>query len=226
MSGSTNFLVFNENLTNTEDDINYLSDTARINGITSGMASSRTHNKTFRQATIMASALAQFIANTNNNASDSNFTNLLTALTNAIASKNDLNTWALNKTIVDIGTANNYKISTGFSYTALYTGMIVKFITTSANTGASVINVDNLGNISLVKNISTALVTGDITASQTITAIYDGTNFEIIPDYSILVANLDTSFTAHLADNVKHITSTERTLWNTSNKRRQLGVRI
>lgn len=204
MPGSNNFKEFNPSMVNIESDASYSTDTTRINGVSTGMASSLFHNKLFRQASVMMAALAQFIANTNNNASDTSLTNLTTALTNAIASKNDLNTWALNKPVTDTGTANSYKVSSGFSYAAYYTGMIIKFSAVNANTGASVINVDNLGNISLVKNISTALVTGDITASQTITAIYDGTNFEIIPDYSVLVANLNTSFNAHLADMTAH----------------------
>jgi len=200
LSGTNNFKEFNSSLTNIESDSSYNTDTTRINGVGTGMASSLLHNKLFRQASVMVTALAQFIANTNNNVSDTSLANLITAMTTAIASKNDLNTWALNKTVADTGTANSYKVSSGFSYNALYTGMIIKFVAVNANTGASVINVDNLGNISLVKSISTVLVSGDITASQIISAIYDGTNFEIIPDYSVLVTNLSNTVASNSAD--------------------------
>lgn len=205
MAGSSNFKVFNENALNMETDATYTSDTARQNGVTAGVASSSLHNKLYRQVSIMATAIGQFIANTNNNASDTNVATLVSAMTAAIASKNDLNTWALNKPVADTGTANAYKISTGYSYTAYYTGMIIKFTAANANIGASVVNVDTIGNISLVKGSSTALVSGDITANQVIVAIYDGTNFEIISDYSSSITNLNNALTTHMADDTSHV---------------------
>ncbi len=181
MAGTNNFLVFDQNNTNIETDTNYNNDTARLNGVGTGIASSLTHNKLYRQVSIMTAALAQFLANCNNNASDADINALITSITKTVASKNDLNTWALNKPVTDTGTANNYIISTGYSYSELFVGMIIKFTAVNANTGPSAINVDNLGYVSLVKGASTTLVAGDISTNQVITAIYDGTNFEIIP---------------------------------------------
>jgi hypothetical protein len=181
LAGTNNFLVFDQNNTNIETDTNYNNDTARLNGVGTGIASSLTHNKLYRQVSIMTAALAQFLANCNNNASDADVNALITSITKTLASKNDLNTWALNKSVADTGTANNYIIATGYSYPELFVGMIIKFTAVNANTGPSAINVDNLGYVSLVKGASIALVSGDISANQVITAIYDGTNFEIIP---------------------------------------------
>jgi hypothetical protein len=181
LAGTNNFLVFDQNNTNIETDTNYNNDTARLNGVGTGIASSLTHNKLYRQVSIMTAALAQFLANCNNNASDADVNALITSITKTLASKNDLNTWALNKSVADTGTTNNYIIATGYSYPELFVGMIIKFTAVNANTGPSAINVDNLGYVSLVKGASIALVSGDISANQVITAIYDGTNFEIIP---------------------------------------------
>ena len=52
---------------------------------------------------------------------------------------------------------------------------LVKF--TNANTGAATINVNSLGAKSLVKGVSTALVSGDIEAGSIKRITYDGTNF-------------------------------------------------
>ena len=51
----------------------------------------------------------------------------------------------------------------------------VKF--TNGNTGPATINVNGLGAKSLVKNLSSALVSGDISTGRTTLIIYDGTNF-------------------------------------------------
>lgn len=221
MAGSNNFLVFDQNLNNIESDSSYSSDAARLNGVTAGMASALMHNKLYRQASIMAAALGQFISNANNNASDASLTNLITALTSSIANKNDLNTWALNQATADTGTANNYVISPSYSPSTYVIGMIVKFTAGHANTGPSVINVNGLGNVPLVKGTSTALVTGDILVGQTITGIYDGANIEIISINATMVNGhtasgtpntveqtniigmtneINTNFNSHLAD--------------------------
>lgn len=53
----------------------------------------------------------------------------------------------------------------------------VKF--TNANTGASTINLNGLGAKSIKKNVSVALVSGDILAGAIYDLVYDGTNFQI-----------------------------------------------
>lgn len=53
----------------------------------------------------------------------------------------------------------------------------VKF--TSANTGASTLNPNTLGAVSIVKKGSTALASGDIAAGGYYVLIYDGVNFQI-----------------------------------------------
>lgn len=55
---------------------------------------------------------------------------------------------------------------------------VIKF--TTANTGASTININTLGAKSIVKQGSIALSSGDISTGQILILIYDGTNMQIV----------------------------------------------
>jgi len=55
---------------------------------------------------------------------------------------------------------------------------VIKFV--NANTGACTININGLGAKTLVKNVSSTLVGGDIQAGQEMIIIYDGTNFQVL----------------------------------------------
>ena len=57
----SNFKVFAEAVAalNVVSDAEYATDTQRINGVVPGLASAALHNKLYKQATIMAAALAQ-----------------------------------------------------------------------------------------------------------------------------------------------------------------------
>lgn len=59
------------------------------------------------------------------------------------------------------------------------TGDTVVILFTNANTGASTLNLDGLGAKDIRKNVSSALVAGDILAGQTLQLTYDGTNFQL-----------------------------------------------
>ena len=56
--------------------------------------------------------------------------------------------------------------------------LFVRF--TNANTGAATLNMNSLGAKPIVKNVSTALATGDILAGQILCLAYDGTSFQVI----------------------------------------------
>lgn len=58
-------------------------------------------------------------------------------------------------------------------------GFAVRFKVDVGNTGAATLNVNGLGAVALVRPSGTALETGDITAGNVVTAVYDGTNFQI-----------------------------------------------
>lgn len=74
MAKQNNFKVFNENPTsnNTLNDTEYISNSHRKNGVVSGVADSKVHNKLFRQTSMMTFALASYIANQNLDAVDDN----------------------------------------------------------------------------------------------------------------------------------------------------------
>jgi hypothetical protein len=56
--------------------------------------------------------------------------------------------------------------------------MMLTFKANAANTGAATLNVNNLGNVALKKNVTNNLAAGDIAPGQMVIAIYDGTNFQ------------------------------------------------
>jgi len=73
-----------------------------------------------------------------------------------------------------------------YSPTIAYTDglkVIIRF--TNANTGASTININSLGAKSIVKGVSTALVSGDIVAGATLLLVYNGTNFVAVSGLAV-----------------------------------------
>lgn len=85
--------------------------------------------------------------------------------------------------------SSQYAATSGTNtYTATITPAPIAYVTGQAfnlkfvngNTGAATINLNGLGAKSIVKNISTALVSGDISANQIVPVFYDGTNFVIL----------------------------------------------
>lgn len=72
MAKQNNFKVFNENPTSSNmlNDIEYINNSHRKNGVVSGVADSKLHNKLFRQTSMMTFALASYIANQNLDAVD------------------------------------------------------------------------------------------------------------------------------------------------------------
>jgi hypothetical protein len=116
----------------------------------------------------------------------------------------------------DTGTANTYVITLTNTPTAYAKYQTFRFIAKTANTGASTLNVNGLGAKTLVKDVNVALVTGDILVGQIVTAVYDGTNFQIIPDFKAqlgLKADLSSpNFTGAPTISTKSIATTETTI--------------
>lgn len=81
--------------------------------------------------------------------------------------------------IADTAANDTYLVAPTPPWTAYVTGQRVTFKAVTANTGAATLNVNSLGAKSIVKDVSTALDTGDILAGQFVNVIYDGTNFVI-----------------------------------------------
>lgn len=80
---------------------------------------------------------------------------------------------------VDTGAANAYVVTMPQPPLSLYDGYTIQFKAANANTTSSTINVNGLGAKSLVNTDGSVLQSGDVVAGAMITAVYDGTKFQI-----------------------------------------------
>lgn len=81
---------------------------------------------------------------------------------------------------IDSGVADAYVVTLDPSISVLTTGMMIYFMATNPNTGASTIAVDGLTATAIKKSVSSALESGDILDNEIIFCVYDGTNFQLI----------------------------------------------
>lgn len=81
------------------------------------------------------------------------------------------------KFAVDSASSDDYTITLSPTPTSYSTGMVVGFKASTTNTGAATLNVNSLGAKTIVKGVSTTLANGDISTSQIVGVVYDGTNF-------------------------------------------------
>jgi len=81
---------------------------------------------------------------------------------------------------VDAQGSDTYVVTLpNFQEVAYWAGMTIRFKANTANTGAATININGLGAKSITKNGASALDDNDISASQVVTLIYDGTQFQL-----------------------------------------------
>lgn len=66
----------------------------------------------------------------------------------------------------------------------------------NANSGATVINCNVIGNKAIKKNVSDALVTGDLLVGQIAHLHYDGTNFQLLNPADLAIHRADTTLHA------------------------------
>jgi len=99
----------------------------------------------------------------------------------------------------DAGANDTYAITLSPAPTAYTAGMVVNFKANTANTGAATLNVNALGAKTIKKLNDQDLATGDIEASQIVSVIYDGTNFQmqsqIAADASTVTTSSSDTFT-------------------------------
>jgi hypothetical protein len=79
----------------------------------------------------------------------------------------------------DTGTANNLVVTLSPTPSAYVAGMGIITKVANNNTGASVVNANQLGNVSIVHRDGSALVQGELLAGGMIGLMYDGTNFQL-----------------------------------------------
>lgn len=88
--------------------------------------------------------------------------------------------YGLHTYAADSGSTDAYVVTLSPTPVSLETGMEIKFKATNANTGASTLNVNSIGAITIKKNNDVDLAIGDIEATQIVKVIYDGTNFQMV----------------------------------------------
>lgn len=98
----------------------------------------------------------------------------VTAAKAAEAFRNESNIYA-----AGILTAGVYAITLAPAATAYSAGMTVRFKADIVNSGAIDLNVNGLGVKNLFKNVTSELTANEIPANSVITAVYDGTNFQM-----------------------------------------------
>ena len=83
----SNFKVFAEGVSpaNIQSDNEYETDTQRVSGVVPGIAVPALHNKIYKQATIMAAAMAQVIVQAGLDAMDDDYTGLVANLRKTFA---------------------------------------------------------------------------------------------------------------------------------------------
>ncbi len=81
---------------------------------------------------------------------------------------------------VDTGSANVYVVNFTASFAALTDGVIVVFIASNANTGASTLNVNGLGVVNILNQDGSALRSGQIATNQVIQVMYKGGNWLLL----------------------------------------------
>ena len=79
--------------------------------------------------------------------------------------------------VTSTGSAGAYVLALDAQIVAYTTGMRITFKTNHLCPGASTVNVNGIGAKSIKKGISSALDPSDFGSGQTITIVYDGTNF-------------------------------------------------
>jgi hypothetical protein len=81
---------------------------------------------------------------------------------------------------VDTGIANAYAVTIAGPLSAYATGMVIAFSPANSNTGASTINVNGIGTVSILDVIGNTPVPGEILAGRTTYLVYNGTVFLLV----------------------------------------------
>lgn len=87
---------------------------------------------------------------------------------------------------VDSGVANAYVLTFDASFDSYADGIVIYFIASNANTGASTINVNGLGPVAITRQDGSALTSGQIVANQVTQIMYKGAGFILLFSSSVL----------------------------------------
>jgi hypothetical protein len=75
---------------------------------------------------------------------------------------------------------DTYVATASPALTAYAAGNLFSLVVPNTNTGAATINIDGLGAKAITRTGSTALVAGDMIATEVVIVVYDGTRFQLI----------------------------------------------
>ena len=144
-------------------------------GAVAGIASAQQANKTWRQASIIASMVAQAIADVTNQNSidDGTIITLERNFVRMVRTGGGLY-------VVDAGTANSLNVTLSPAPSSLTTmlGMPIRVMVAATNTASAGIVVNGFTNTIIVQNGS-PLNGGELTAGKIATLVYNGTYFEL-----------------------------------------------
>lgn len=107
-----------------------------------------------------------------------------------------------NEYAVDAVGTDSYAITIS-GVSAYVAGQTFKFKAGTANTGACSLNVNGIGPITIKKNVSSDLSTGDILQNQVIVVVYDGTYMQLVSSSPTDLTSLTTAkqYTVGALDN-------------------------
>lgn len=154
----------------------YAGDAARSAGVIAGTARSALANKSWRQASIMAAMLGQFIGDYGalDALDDGNVANLVRDFARSI----QRGTFAY---VVATGTANDWTVAPSPALAAYAAGRVLNIIAPATNTSTTVnANISTLGNRRIKKADGTDPAVGDLVSGKVYATIDDGTSIRIL----------------------------------------------
>lgn len=102
---------------------------------------------------------------------------------------------------VDTGIANAYVLNFVANFTAYTDGIVIYWIPSNTNTGASTINVNGLGPVAITNQDGSPLYLGQLQANQVALIIYKGTGFVLVAFGLLPTINTqNTSYTLQITD--------------------------
>lgn len=148
---------------------------ARLSGFVDGIAEPTEVNKVWRQASVMAAVIGQFIGDYG--ALDALDNGSVANLVRDLARSVQRGSYAY---IAAGGTANALTATPTPAITAYTAGITLRLLTgASANSGAMTINVSGVGAVALQNSDGSAIAAGAVAATSMIEIICDGTNWRI-----------------------------------------------
>ena len=87
--------------------------------------------------------------------------------------------------LTSISGTNAIVATAGLGMGSYVTGSTFRFLASSTNTGASTLNINNIGALAITKNGTSPLVAGDIVSGAMVQVVYDGTEFQMVSPSAI-----------------------------------------